>query len=181
MGVAVLCADSISVYHSIEAADVYDEKRDARTFRGGVPVVAHPPCRAWSAYCRHQAKPPPGEAELGPMCVAWLALCGGVLEHPAHSRLWAEMDLPLPGDGVRGCFWAAAVKQVWWGGPVVKNTWLLFAHIPPAAVEFPFVLHDPKGDREKWNRLSKRKRAATPEAMARWMISTAMEAITYGW
>ena len=87
--VAVLCVSKNSIYKRIERVEAFDLARDARTFGGGMPVVAHPPCRSWSAYCAHQAKPLAGEKELGPLCVAWLRECGGVLEHPAHSRLFA--------------------------------------------------------------------------------------------
>lgn len=174
--VAILCADSRSVYNSLPDVEVYDADRDARTFSGGMPVVAHPPCRAWSAFCRHQAKPLPGEKDLAPMCVEWLLKCGGVLEHPAHSTLWQSLGLPLPTEAGTDGLWSAAVQQAWWGDCRSKNTWLLFAHIPRAAVEFPYRLHNPAGDRERWNRLSKRKRAATPLPLAKWLVDVARKA-----
>ena len=94
--VSVLCASRNSVYKTLDAVDVYDATRDARTFPGNTPIIAHPPCRSWSAFCRHQAKPEPGEAELGLWCAEQLRKCGGVLEQPAHSRLFAAAGLPLP-------------------------------------------------------------------------------------
>lgn len=45
--VAVLFARSDSVYKSIPGCDVWDINRDARNWKGGAPIVAHPPCRAW--------------------------------------------------------------------------------------------------------------------------------------
>ena len=75
--VAILCAQSRSVYFDLDAVEVYDAKRDARTFGGGKPVVAHPPCRAWSRHCAHQAKPEPGERELGLWCVDQVKKWGG--------------------------------------------------------------------------------------------------------
>ena len=63
--IAVLCVQKNNHYRGMEGVEVYDKQRDARTFPGGMPVVAHPPCRAWSAFCRHQAKPEPGEKALG--------------------------------------------------------------------------------------------------------------------
>ena len=86
--IAVLCAARNSIYKTMEGVDVYDLDRDAKTFFGSVPIVGHPPCRSWSAFCAHQAKPLPGEKELGPLVVWMLRNNGGVLEHPAHSRLW---------------------------------------------------------------------------------------------
>lgn len=98
MKVAILCASPRSIYKTFNDVEVFDKFRDARTFDGTIPVVAHPPCRAWSAFCRHQAKPEDGEKELGPLCVAHLIRCGGVLEHPAYSRLFDECNLPKPGE-----------------------------------------------------------------------------------
>jgi hypothetical protein len=45
--ITVLYARADSVYKEIEGCDVYDIDRDARTWRGGGPVVAHPPCGQW--------------------------------------------------------------------------------------------------------------------------------------
>lgn len=109
--VAVLCAAPNSIYKQIDGVVVYDAERDARTFSGGMPVVAHPPCRAWSAFCGHQAKPEPGEKELGPWCVEQVRNSGGVLEHPAHSRLWQACDLPRPGERSRGGLWSMWIEQ----------------------------------------------------------------------
>lgn len=94
--VAVLCAARNSVYHEMEGVDVFDALRGARSFAGGMPVIAHPPCRAWSAYCAHQAKPAPGEKELGIWCAEQVRENGGVLEQPAHSRLFDAAKLPKP-------------------------------------------------------------------------------------
>ena len=48
--IAVLCARHDSPYKAIPTCDVYDEARDARTFPGGVPVIAHPPCRGFGNF-----------------------------------------------------------------------------------------------------------------------------------
>lgn len=173
--VAVLCAAPNSVYNSIPGVDVYDRSRDCRSFTGDAPVVAHPPCRSWSAFCRHQAKPEPGEKELGPWCVERVRENGGVLEHPAYSLLWNHCKLPLPGQGMRQGLWSACVSQAWWGDVRSKNTWLLFSRISIAEVEIPFRLHSPKGDRRRWQVMSKHQRAATPPAMAKWFVETAMK------
>lgn len=74
---------------------------DVRTFQGGMPIVGHPPCRSWSAFCRHQAKPLLGEKELAPFVVEHLRKCGGVMEHPAHSTLWDALNLPIHVGGPR--------------------------------------------------------------------------------
>lgn len=170
--VAILCAARNSVYHSLAGVEVYDATRDVRTFNGGMPIVAHPPCRSWSAYCAHQAKPEPGEKELGPLCVDWLRKCGGVLEHPAHSRLWDACGLPQPGETAGG-LWSMAVSQAWWGFDQRKSTWLCFARVPKSAVEVPYRLHESRGDKRRWQVLSKHQRSATTRAFAEWLIAVA--------
>lgn len=50
-GVAVLFARQDSHYKSIAGVDVWDIDRDARKWPGGMPVVAHPPCRNGKTGC----------------------------------------------------------------------------------------------------------------------------------
>jgi len=95
--VAVLFADRDSIYKTLPGVDVYDVDRDARTFPGGMPVVAHPPCRLWgNVWANHPnplQKPDPQEKDLALFAVDAVRRCGGVLEHPASSRLWKH---PFP-------------------------------------------------------------------------------------
>lgn len=48
--VAVLCVQRRTQYRDLPGVECYDIDRDVRTFAGGMPVVAHPPCRSWSAF-----------------------------------------------------------------------------------------------------------------------------------
>ena len=52
--VAALYVESDGPYAGLDGVDVWDEARDARTYAGPYPVVAHPPCARWSvaANCR---------------------------------------------------------------------------------------------------------------------------------
>lgn len=172
--VSVLCAHRRSVYCGFDDVTVYDDRRDARLFDGVGPVVAHPPCRAWSAFTRHQAKPPADEILLWPWCVAVISICGGVLEHPAYSRLFDFCDIPTPGESPRRGLWSMAIDQSWFGFCASKRTWLVFSGIdrdqlPP----IPFRLHNPHGDRRRWQVMSRRQRAATSEEFARWLVDVA--------
>lgn len=173
--VAALCVARNSVYKTLPGVECFDIDRDMRSFAwGSMPIIAHPPCRAWSAYCRHQAKPLPGEKELAPLCVEMLKVCGGVLEHPAHSTLWGTLGLPLPLEQERGWLWCLAVDQSWWGDTRTKKTWLLLSGIakddlPP----IPYRLHNPSGDRRRWQVMSKHQRAATHPAFAEWLVEVA--------
>ena len=95
--VAVLFARQDSIYKRIAGCDVYDMDRDARTYDGPLPVVAHPPCRAWGRL-RRFANPRPDERNIARLAVALVREFGGVLEHPAGSLLWPSQRLPLPGQ-----------------------------------------------------------------------------------
>jgi len=172
--IAILCAANRSVYHSMENVEVYDMARDARTFGGDMPIVAHPPCRAWSVRVKHQAKPAPGEKELGLWCCEQLKACGGVLEQPAFSELFAAGGLPRPGDTGRGGLWSMQIWQAWFGYPMKKNTWLCFAGIPPREVpDIPFRLHPRGRDRRAEQLMSKHQRSATTREFAEWLVSCA--------
>lgn len=175
--VAALCVSLTSVYKSIAGVDCYDVTRNAFTFPVNCPVVAHPPCRAWSAFCRHQAKAPMLEKVLAPWCVEVLKCVGGVLEHPAFSRLWEACSIPRPGDPPVDCWgrpmWSMEVHQSWFGDIRRKRTWLLIVGIGPEQLpEIPFRLHVAKS-RAEWNSLSKNKRSRTSPEMAEWLVEIA--------
>ena len=170
--VAALCVAVNSVYRTIQGVECYDKRRDVRSFSGGMPVVAHPVCAPWSAYCAHQWKPVEGIRELGPLCVEWLRKCGGVLEHPAHSRLFDHCGLPRPGESKNG-LWTAEVWQAWWGYPMKKATWLCFSGVEPDQVQFPYALHPQGEDRRRQQLMSKNQRAATHPALANWLVEIA--------
>jgi hypothetical protein len=92
--IAVLFARSDSAYKDDADFDVYDIHRDARQFCKKMPVLAHPPCRAWGQLS-HMANPREGEKQLAYLGLAQVRLNGGVLEHPASSRLFKEANLPF--------------------------------------------------------------------------------------
>ena len=48
--VAALFVQRGGVYFDVEGVDPWDEERDARTYAGPYPVVAHPPCKRWGRY-----------------------------------------------------------------------------------------------------------------------------------
>ena len=175
--VSVLCAARNSVYHTMPALVVYDERRDAKSFPGGTAIIAHPPCRSWSVKTKHQAKPQPGERELGLWCCEQLRQCGGVLEQPAHSEMWAAARFPEPGQGVFDGVWSLEVWQAWWGYPMKKTTWLAFAGIAPDDVETPLRLHPRGGDLRREQVMSKNQRSATTREFAEWLVSMARSCV----
>lgn len=94
MNIAVLFARADSAYKQFPEFDVYDIDKDAREFCKKMPVLAHPPCRAWGQLS-HMANPREGEKQLAYFALAQVRLNGGVLEHPASSRFFKEANLPI--------------------------------------------------------------------------------------
>lgn len=126
MSVSVLFARRDSIYKSIYGVEVWDEDRDARKWPGGAPVVAHPPCRLWGRlHTFAKSRDVESEKELGLFAVDMVRKHGGVLEHPACSKLWKAKGMPVPGAG-RDEFggYTLEVSQSDWGHRAQKLTWL---------------------------------------------------------
>jgi hypothetical protein len=105
------------------------------------------------------------------MAVEQVRRWGGVLEHPAHSRLWAAADLPRPGelpDGHEG--YTIHVEQGWWGHAAPKPTWLYLVGVPREVVVLPALRSQPIGRVE---RMAKTRRHLTPPDFARYLVSLA--------
>lgn len=201
MSVAVLFARADSVYKTLPGCDVWDATRDARRWPGGVPVVAHPPCRAWGAL-RALAKPRPDEKDLAIFAVRQVREWGGVLEHPASSTLWAAAGLPLPGgraparDEFGG--WTLPIFQQWWGHKCEKATWLYIVGCEPDDLPVvPMVLGEAshvitssgrrrdgsrrrKGDLGWRPEVTKAEREHTPAALAVWLVDLARKCVPAG-
>jgi hypothetical protein len=75
---AALYVDPRGPYPKL-VADWYDAERDARTYAGPWPVVAHPPCGSRSKL-RHLYKRDDGDC--APRALEQVRAFGGVLEHP---------------------------------------------------------------------------------------------------
>ena len=135
--IAALFVETDGCYFGLPGVDPWDEKRDARLYRGDHPVVAHPPCQRWGRFW-HGSTRKPHQFKLGDDdgCFAAafdaLRLWGGVLEHPADSHAWSHFGLRPPerfkgwqdagrGEGMRTCY----VEQGHYGHMSRKPTWLL--------------------------------------------------------
>lgn len=165
--------------------------RDARTYEGNLPVVAHPPCRAWGTMS-HMAKPRPDEKDLAPWAVETVRRCGGVLEHPKRSKLWPHMGLPLIGgepDSFVG--WTLLVPQFWWGHKAEKETLLYIVGVPPRRLPpLGFQLGEAThvvaasgrradGTRraDKRPEITKAEREHTHPEFARWLVDLALRCV----
>lgn len=190
MDVAALFCRSDSIYKSLPGVDVYDIDRNALTFDQPLPVIAHPPCRAWGQL-RKLANPRPGEKELAIFAVDTVRKNGGVLEHPRSSTLWPALDLPLPGSFDDFGGWTFPIFQSWFGHKADKPTYLYIVGLLPSDLpDFPlslgsalYVCGSPgrrldgsrlhKGDPGWRPEITKAEREHTPPALANWLVSIA--------
>jgi hypothetical protein len=187
--IAVLFAHRQSVYKTFPDVDVWDIDRDARLWRGGCSVVAHPPCRAWGPL-RQFSKPRPDEKALAPWAVQQVQKWGGVLEHPMGSMLWQHCGLPpeiigprLPGlgfDSFGG--YTIRVDQFCWGHLALKASWLYIVGCPPSKLPLiPKAVGKPeyavdtnkRPDAKPYKHLPKSQREHTPIKFAEWLVLVA--------
>lgn len=173
--VAVLYARRDSTYKTIPGVDVWDEDRDARKWPGGSPLVAHPPCRLWGRLAQFaKARDEEEERNLAISAVWAIRQFGGVLEHPATSKLWPTMGLPAPGqrDGWGG--YTLPILQSWWGHRAPKATNLYIVGVKPADLPpIPYQLGTPAGRVEN---MCRAEREHTPPELAQWLVQVARAA-----
>ena len=138
--VAALYVEPKGCYVGVLGVDPWDEARDARTYAGPHPVVAHPPCQRWGRFW-HGSTRKPHQYKLGDdggcfaAALGAVVRYGGVLEHPADSNAWTAYGLPKPprAGGWIGAtigfgplpVWSCCVYQGHYGHPSGKATWLL--------------------------------------------------------
>lgn len=138
--IAALYVETDGVYFGLPGVDPWDQARDARSYSGPFPVVAHPPCKRWGKYW-HGAPCKPHQYRLGEDGGCFAAALtavrnyGGVLEHPSDSRAWDYFGLMRPpvsggwvcADAFGG--WTCCVEQGHYGHIARKGTWLYAAHV----------------------------------------------------
>lgn len=138
--VAVLFARADSNYKAFADVEVFDAERDARTYDGPWPVVAHPPCRGWGRL-RKFAKVRADERNLARLAVALVREFGGVLEHPEGSTLWQAQSLPAPGQRDAFGGFTLGISQHWFGHRAEKMTLLYIVGCEPSDVPpMPMIL-----------------------------------------
>lgn len=138
MKVAALFVDDAGPYAADPRFDAWGVARDARSYAGSDPVVAHPPCERWGRMAK--GSPTAQRFEIGDdggcfkAALAAVRRCGGVLEHPQGSHAWPRFGLPRPPakgwsppdeNGGRSCY----IDQGAYGHPAKKPTWL-YAVLP---------------------------------------------------
>jgi hypothetical protein len=137
--IAALYVASGGCYFGLPDVDPWDESRDARTYAGPHPVVAHPPCQRWGKYW-HGSTRKPHQYKLGDdggcfaAALAAVRRFGGVIEHPQDSHAWNHFGLLAP---PRAGGWISCdahggatcrVEQGFYGHLANKPTWLYACH-----------------------------------------------------
>lgn len=181
--VAALYVDPLGVYANLPGVEVWDEQRDARLYAGPWPVVAHPPCKAWSMMGNCRPEIIPGE-DGGCFEAALISVreYGGVIEHPALTRAFRHFGLPRPAafgwsqrfddDG-----YSCEIDQAWYGHPCNKRTWLYVYGVEIPELRFGRALftgrtvHDDGGG-------GRDQRSITPPAFRDVLLAMARSATT---
>jgi len=137
--ISALYVETGGGYFGLPGVDPWDEQRDARSYAGPHPVVAHPPCQRWGRFWAGQPlwikrtgqrKVKGDDAGCFEAALSAVRRFGGVLEHPEGSHAWAHFGLNRPprkggwvvADGVGG--WTCCVEQGRYGHYARKPTWL---------------------------------------------------------
>ena len=178
--VVVLFIRSDSHYKTLPGVDCYDIERDATTWPGGCPVVAHPPCRSWGVLAHMAFNVRPGEKELGPWAIEQVRRWGGVLEHPAGSRLFAHCGCAVL-NGFKEEFGGISIliDQFDFGHVAHKPTLLYivgcaFENLPPRPEKrIEKTSRSICGNVLGTSRCTQRQREETPPKLAEWLIETA--------
>jgi len=135
--IAALFVQSDGCYSELPYVDPWPIDRDARSYNGPFPVVAHPPCHLWGPmaavnYARWGGdhNKPGSDGGCFASAVRSVEKYGGVLEHPKATRAWAAHQLPNPPSSGWQRFdrgWVCEVWQSAYGHRANKATWLFYS------------------------------------------------------
>jgi hypothetical protein len=198
--IAALFVETNGCYFGVPEVDPWDIRRDARTYAGPLPVVAHPPCARWGRYWggapwQTERKKLGDDDGCFAAAIEAVRRWGGVLEHPEGSHAWRHFGIVAPPrDGgwvSAGLFaggWTCCVEQGWYGHRARKTTWLYCFGVDPPPLKWGAAPGDfvrlaegfhSKEERARaiktgaCQRLSARQRAATPLESRDLLISIA--------
>lgn len=189
--VAALFVQPDGCYCNLPHVDPWPEERDARTYAGPLPVVAHPPCQLWGNlaavnYARWggEHNRPGNDGGCFQSAVDAVNTWGGVLEHPANSKAFAAHGLTTPEmmGWQRSLFggWVCEVWQSAYGHRANKATWLYYnGETPPRNLDWRRVKGTHQigrqfGTDNSKPSLSPREANATPERFRDELIALAL-------
>jgi hypothetical protein len=196
--IAALFVQADGCYSSLPDVDPWPEDRDARTYAGPWPVVAHPPCQRYgnlgrANYARWggEHNRPLNDGGCFAAALAAVNCWGGVLEHPAFTMAWPTYNLAAPTENQwapSGIGWVCEVWQSAYGHRARKRTWLYwrgFDGTEPPDLDWskPAGTHqvgfqDQRGKDANKPTLSTREANATPPAFRDELLRLARHAVT---
>ena len=193
--IAALYVQTGGCYFGLDDVEPWDEARDARTYDGPWPVVAHPPCQRWGAlsavnYARWggEHNRPGNDGGCFAAALADVRRWGGVLEHPAKSKAWRHHGLARPvGRGWQRCVDGGWVCEVWqsaYGHRANKATWLYyFGNAMPPHLDWRHIVgthqigfQDQRGKERNKPTLGKQEVLGTPTPFRDLLLSIARTA-----
>jgi len=142
--IAALYVETSGSYFGLPGVDPWDEARDARSYAGPYPIVAHPPCQRWGKLWAGQPlhikrtgirKIKGDDGGCFAAALDAVRRWGGIIEHPWGSHAWAHFGInvpprsggwisaELPGSWKQG--WTCCVEQGRYGHYARKPTLLL--------------------------------------------------------
>jgi hypothetical protein len=180
MIIAALFVRTNGCYYGIQNVEPWDERHDARLYRGTASVIAHPPCQRWGKMWFGQplaiSKGAP-KHKLGDdggcfeSALKNVRRCGGVIEHPKGSHAWKHFNLPIPDAnggwtepdkwGGRSC----CVEQGRYGHYARKPTWLYAVNID--FIELDWGVSEPRLDPKVVERMGLKRAKRLGEVGAR--------------
>jgi hypothetical protein len=191
--VAALFVETSGVYSGMSHVDLWDKKRDAKLYKGPLPVVAHPPCQLWGAlaavnYARWggEHNRPGNDDGCFSFALESVRKYGGVLEHPSKSKAFSFYGLKKPeSEGWQETPCGGYVCNVWqsaYGHKANKATWLYyFGKVRPFDLrwdkpkgKFQIGYQDKRGKEKNKPTLSKKEANATPLAFRDELIMLAL-------
>lgn len=146
--VAALFVSRKGHYYDILGDDLcFDERRDARTYAGPFPIVAHPPCERWGRYwgggpSAKVRRALGDDGGLFQFAFESVIKFGGVIEHPEGSHAFRRfgIDTPRWREGWIRCSslpgHVCCVAQGNYGHQARKLTWLYTTSSEPPELDF---------------------------------------------
>ena len=162
-----------SNYKKYHFTDCYDEEKNALNYRGQAAIIAHPPCRLWGRL-RHMSKAPQVERILAIWAIIQIRKVGGILEHPAGSRLFRKMKIPLDGSPDQYGGFVISINQHWFGFQAKKRTYLYIvgctrSQIPQLPLNFSAITHSVSSSKN-YLELDKSKNSVTAPKLCEWLF-----------
>ncbi len=167
--VAALYVETGGSYFNLSGVEPWDKERDARTYGGPHPVVAHPPCQRWGKLWAGQPlwikrtgerKRKGDDAGCFKAALFDVRRFGGVLEHPWGSHAWTHFGLAKP---PRSGGWIKADEHGGWTCCVEQGQ---YGHYAPKPTLLYAVGVDPLPEL-RWGKTVVRDEDFPPEAVAK--------------